>query len=69
MCLQYEGDWSPAHAKLSSALTQLLQRMLRHLLQVAPNMPQLPRKIVREATLLENAVQQLSDPNWQAVSC
>jgi hypothetical protein len=37
--MQFEGNWSVAHAKLSRALTVLLGRMLRHLLQVTPDLP------------------------------
>lgn len=67
LLLQFEGDWQAAHIKLSTHLKRLMVRMLRHLLQVAPEFPSLPRSSTTPRRLLI-AVGQLQDHQWQLVS-
>jgi hypothetical protein len=65
--LQFEGDWGPAHFHLSQYLTRIVVRMLRHLFQVAPQLPGLPRSSSSPQQLLHD-VRLMSDDGWQAVS-
>jgi hypothetical protein len=64
--LQFEGDWTAAHSELSDYLVRLMARMLQHLLQVCPELPQLPRSSCRPQQL-KLALKAMTDNDWQTV--